>query len=204
MAKPDTWMPLYIGDYLADTMHLEAREHGAYLLLLMHYWRTGPLENDPRGLAVIARVDRRVWASDTGPIVMRFFEVRDGYLHQKRMDAELAEAKENSDVKRAAARKRWDGPTKKTNGPGPEGNASADAYASPHASQVHAVRTCPLPSPSPSLSNERESPLGPPKGGRRRRGEPKFSNGFAQIAHDLANGGSLDWLQQEEADGTAH
>src|SRR4051812_26578678 len=143
MAKASTWMPLYIGDYLADTMHLEAREHGAYLLLLMHYWRTGPLPNDPRGLAVIARVDRRVWASDTGPIVLRFFEERDGFLHQKRMDAEMAEAKGISDIKRAAARKRWETPDRKVNGPGPAGNASADAYASPHADEVDVQTACP-------------------------------------------------------------
>jgi hypothetical protein len=52
---------------------------------------------------------------------------------------------------------------------------------------------------------EEETPLGPPsKGGRRRRGEPRFSNGFAQIAHELANGGSLNWLPPEDADGTPH
>lgn len=104
MASEGTWMPLYIGDYLADTMHLASAEHGAYLLLIMHYWRTGPLPDDDKILATIARTERREWTAEIGPIVRAFFRPADGKLYHKRIDNELAAARGNIEQRRAAGR----------------------------------------------------------------------------------------------------
>ncbi len=95
-------MPLYIADYLADTAHLGALESGAYLHLIMHYWQTGGLPDDPRELARIAKVSAHSWKK-LSPALQKFFH--DGWKH-KRVDAELLKASDISEKRSAAARAR--------------------------------------------------------------------------------------------------
>lgn len=80
-------MPLYIADYLADTGHLRTIEHGAYLLLIMHYWRTGALPPQDAKLAKITRLPLKAWTESVRPAVETLFQ--EGWSH-KRIDAELA------------------------------------------------------------------------------------------------------------------
>jgi uncharacterized protein YdaU (DUF1376 family) len=148
MSKTDAWMPLYIGDYLADTMHLSGPEHGAYLLLLMHYWRNGPLLDDDKALAGIARTDRKVWERDIGPAVRAFFVAEGGRLHQKRMDSERERAGEISSKRKAAADARW---AAKSEQAASIGDANADANA--FQMDTHAGAR---PSASPSQSQEQK------------------------------------------------
>jgi uncharacterized protein YdaU (DUF1376 family) len=97
MSRP--WMPLYIADYLADTAHLNAAEHGAYLLLIMHYWRTGGLPEDETKLARIARMTSRQW-SHSRDLLRSFFG--DHWCH-KRIDMEIAQAIEKTERRSANA-----------------------------------------------------------------------------------------------------
>lgn len=102
------WMPLYIADYRADTAHLSAAEHGAYLLLIMHYWTTGGLPGDDRQLSRIACMTPGEWRK-AKPTIQKFFH--DGWQH-KRIDAELKQTAEVSASYAAraakAAKARWD------------------------------------------------------------------------------------------------
>jgi uncharacterized protein YdaU (DUF1376 family) len=88
-------MPLYVADYLADTGHLSTLEHGAYLLLIMHYWRVGCLPADDRKLANICRVSVHQWKA-IRPTIAAFF--RDDWTH-KRIDFLLASYKTKADAR---------------------------------------------------------------------------------------------------------
>lgn len=97
-------MPLFVADYLADTAHLSAAEHGAYLMLIMNYWqREKPLPADDRKLARIARMSDAEWA-DAKPTLVEFFTVEGEEWRHARIDAELAVAHEKSSKAKASAR----------------------------------------------------------------------------------------------------
>lgn len=91
MSSP--YMPLYVGDYLADTSHLNAEEHGAYMLLLMAYWqRQRSLPNDPVKLASIARVESQRWMQ-IEPTIREFFVVDKDQWKHKRIEQEIGKFK---------------------------------------------------------------------------------------------------------------
>ncbi|EFH6729998.1 DUF1376 domain-containing protein [Escherichia coli] len=96
------YMQLYIADYLADTMHLSAEEHGAYLLLMFNYWQTGkPIPKNR--LAKIARLTNERWA-DVEPSLREFFcDNGEEWVHL-RIEEDLASVREKL-TKRSAAGK---------------------------------------------------------------------------------------------------
>lgn len=96
------YMQLYIADYLADTMHLSAEEHGAYLLLMFNYWQTGkPIPKNR--LAKIARLTNERWA-DVEPSLREFFcDNGDEWMHL-RIEEDLASVREKLTKKSAAGK----------------------------------------------------------------------------------------------------
>lgn len=82
-------LPLWTDAYLGDTMHLDATEHGAYLLLLISAWRSESttLPNDDRLLARYARCTPKTWAR-IRPIIAEFFTVSDSTWAQLRLSEE--------------------------------------------------------------------------------------------------------------------
>lgn len=96
------YMQFYVAEYLADTAHLDAEEHGAYLLLIFNYWQTGkPIPK--KRLQKVARVSNDRW-SDVEEALSEFFtDDGESWAHD-RIEADLT-AVEEAQAQRAAAGK---------------------------------------------------------------------------------------------------
>jgi uncharacterized protein YdaU (DUF1376 family) len=95
------WMPLNIGDYLAETGHLSAAEHGAYHLLRMYYWIHSRLPAEEDAIRRISRMTPRQWLQSRDVLKALFSE---GWRHLA-LDLEIRKAIEISEVNSANARK---------------------------------------------------------------------------------------------------
>lgn len=134
-------LPLFTDAYLADTIHLTAAQHGAYMLMLMAAWRTKDcaLPNDDEFLARVTRMDKRTWLANK-TIVLGFWTVgEDAKLRQGRLydERKFVEAKRdrNSQAGKASALKR-------------QGRGSTDVQPQPNGNAT------PTPTPTPQKKEE--------------------------------------------------
>lgn len=141
-------MPLYVADYLADTAYLTTEQHGAYLLMLMAYWRNGPIPNDPRVIASITKISPDAW-SIAQAVLEQFFTLHNGMWVNKRIEQEMQTAKNKKKAAQEkalrAAQARW-------------GNASRNAPSNAQAMLEHMPQQCPSPSPSPTKEKNPPTP----------------------------------------------
>ena len=147
-------MPLYIGDYLADTGHLDTVSHGAYLLMLIHYWRKGPLPDNNDQLCSICKLGYDAW-SIVQALLDEFFTLEtDGRYHQSRADHEISlwQGKKLKAQEKAAtaAAARWGKDATSI----PPSNAPSNPQAM--------LGSCPLPSPLPLPNKKRTISNGKP------------------------------------------
>jgi uncharacterized protein YdaU (DUF1376 family) len=104
----DIWYPRYVGDYQRKTSHLSILEHGAYNLLLDHYYATGrPI---PAIASVLHRVCRAFAADEqaaVAAVIAEFFYLENGLYYNKKAEKELAKRCDLSEKRRLAAQKRY-------------------------------------------------------------------------------------------------
>lgn len=88
------WFPFYVGDYLADTMHLTTQEHGAYLLILCHQWRQGHIREDE--LPQVTRLSGDAWSIAQARLKHLLSTDENGHFYSARLDREKARWTEKS------------------------------------------------------------------------------------------------------------
>jgi uncharacterized protein YdaU (DUF1376 family) len=134
-------LPLFTSDFIADTTHLDARETGAYVMLLMVAWQSPEcrLPNNDRKLAAWARVDAETWR-EIKPEVMAFWRLAGGHWTQSRLLKEWRRALQLRDKQRANAMRRWH----------PHGDATAMPPHMPRHSQGNA----PIPGEEPNIEKD--------------------------------------------------
>ena len=103
------WYPHYPGDYQRDTAHLSLMEHGAYRLLLDHYYSTGgPLGSDAERLYRVCSASNQDEREAVDVILHQFFVLRDGRYHNGRADRQLVEMTEKrAKLSEKRAPRRW-------------------------------------------------------------------------------------------------
>lgn len=118
------FLPFDVQAYLGSTRHLNAKQHGAYLLLLMEAWQRPncTLPDDDQILSAYASMGIEKWAT-VKPVVMSFwtYDKRSRGWTQRRLKKERKYVASVRAKKRDAAASRWKQKKK--------GDADADADA---------------------------------------------------------------------------
>ena len=151
--KVDIWMPLYVADYLSATSRLTTEQHGAYLLLLMDYWKNGAPPNNDAVLAQITKLSPDAW-SNARNMLQGFFQVSDEHWLHTRVESEMQKANHNKQTNskrgKAGADARW-------------GKNDAPSIVGAMPKQSSADSTSPSPSSSKNTKNTKNT-VTPPVG----------------------------------------
>lgn len=115
------WFAFDWKKYEDDTSDLFLVQHGAYLQLLMHYYKSGlPLPQDTERLTRISRAHTEEEIRAVSDVLQRYFVLKSDGWHNKRADEELSKMRRISKVRSNAARSKS------------SANASANAEAKPN------------------------------------------------------------------------
>jgi uncharacterized protein YdaU (DUF1376 family) len=168
----------YLGDFQRDTGHLSLTERGAYLALIHHYYATeNQLPTEHAALCRIAGAHTKV-ERDAVKSVTRFFEVRNGMLWHKRIEAELEKQVDRCDKNRAIAvareeRKRAELEAKNQH----ETSTNRAQYVPRNDHQKHTIPE-PEPEPKPKPEEIQTHAFGIP--------EPEAPDGAARVGPTMA------------------
>jgi uncharacterized protein YdaU (DUF1376 family) len=182
-------MPFYIGDYLRDTGHLTAAEHGCYMLLITQAWpRSGLLPLDEERLRLLGRMTKREWKQSRETILAFFTKTERGY-RQKRVDKEIGVTEAMIDQRKAAG---------KASAKAREERKEVNGNPTERPTEIQRNPTpSPSPSPSPKESNNTNTETQSPRaralsrgGGRATPAMPNLNSPWS--AWEWLTGGEVE------------
>jgi uncharacterized protein YdaU (DUF1376 family) len=91
---------LFIGDYQRDTAHMTIAEHGAYMLMLQHYYATEKPLPSGKALHRMLRAQDKTERDAIDAVVAQFWLETDAGLVNERADKEIAKAEHQRTVNR--------------------------------------------------------------------------------------------------------
>jgi uncharacterized protein YdaU (DUF1376 family) len=102
-------LPLFTDAYLADTSHLSDKEHGRYLLILIHLWRA-PQQRFPNDDQWLARkfnrpVERVI--SELRPLIVEFCRTDGNWIWQPRLSDVFEHVQKTRSKNSESAKRRW-------------------------------------------------------------------------------------------------
>lgn len=97
---------LYIGDYQRDTAHLSITEHGAYLLMLQHYYATEKPLPVGKALHRMLRAQDKAERDAIDAVASEFWRESERGLVNDRADVEITKAGAQADTNARIARER--------------------------------------------------------------------------------------------------
>lgn len=97
---------LYIGDYQRDTAHLSITEHGAYMLMLQHYYATERPLPVGKALHRMLRAQDKAERDAIDTVAAQFWTTTEAGLVNGRADEEITKAGHQADTNARIARER--------------------------------------------------------------------------------------------------
>jgi len=137
------WVRFYPSDWLAGTRGMKASESGVYItLIMMMYERQEPLKLDVGRLARVCGASNAAFKRSLDALVEDGkIERLDDLLWNSRVDREVKNRSEKSEIARQSANQRWTGSGEKTQQKQRPKNANAEeAQCEPNANQKSEVR----------------------------------------------------------------
>jgi uncharacterized protein YdaU (DUF1376 family) len=107
MSRSAPAFQLYAADFYMDTLTWETDDIGVYFCLLMAEWVNGPLENDTRKLAKIAKKTHQKFIKNWTKISQKFVETDTGMLVNLRLEEQREIQIKYSESQKERANKRW-------------------------------------------------------------------------------------------------